>query len=904
MIGRVALFLRGAATTPALSVSLVVVIAALTFVGASVPGVLDTGRSATVQRAVESVPALTRWPSATGPGLPAFGRVSQGEVGVWAGALAAVEQKRQEQPEPLRSLLGAPRLSIMIDPIATTDENPDRVKPVPFNKVGLVSDPGLVHRSDLIEGTLPELTDPADGVQIALTETVAQQLEWEVGTQRRWNDLVLTLTGIVSPSERDRGDWTFINGSIEPLIEVDAGGNRILVVAGFMHVDEVAAFTDRVSDIKVTAWMPFDLAAIDTDTAADAAAQLRLLTADPVHVPLYGETFFNRGMPLRSALPQAIDGALIQADAMTPVVTVAAVGPTAVALVVLTLLSRLIALRRATAIRVLRARGASTGRLVALLGGEGLVLGVLGAVIGSGVAAAFAPGGTESGVLLASVLSGLLIPALFAVVPAVVLPWGALVDAERRGRSDLGETGKSGQGRVLLEALALVVTGVLAVLIATRGNAGGADPLLLTLVVLLGVAGSILTLRLLPVVLQAAENRGRRRASLTALLGPARARRDVAVRAAPVLAVVMGVGVAVFSVAFAATVSTGIVRAAVISVGAEVRIDAAYITDSGADRVAELDGVAASSALRGGATVEVATEKRAERSRVYSVDRNSLVDVQHGSAAAIPLPAALAEPADSTVPVVISDRLLALLGADSGEGLELTVDGVHARVVGVAPALTPFGSAEQWVIIDDVNAASLPRVNRGISRLYLALDPDQAPDAVGASAVAALGGDAAYQTPAGVAADRAADPGYRIVQGALLGSSVIVATLLALAVVATLLLGAGSRARMLAILRTLGHAPRTAWRLVMWEVVPALLLALPFGALAGVVMAWLVIPQLDLRGFVGGSEQPPVVLGGAWLLAAVIGFALVAALAVTGAAAAASRLGSAEAIRQGDGREQ
>ncbi|WP_417556559.1 hypothetical protein [Microbacterium sp.] len=107
---------------------------------------------------------------------------------------------------------------------------------------------------------------------------------------------------------------------------------------------------------------------------------------------------------------------------------------------------------------------------------------------------------------------------------------------------------------------------------------------------------------------------------------------------------------------------------------------------------------------------------------------------------------------------------------------------------------------------------------------------------------------------------------------------------------------------MLAILRTLGSARRTAGRLVTWEVAPALLLALPFGVGAGVATAMLVIPQLDLRGFVGGSAQPPVSLGGLWTLAAVVGFALVAAFSVAVAAGLASRLDSADAIRAGDER--
>lgn len=895
MNGRLPPLIRGSFTTPTLSLFLVGVIAALSYFGVAAPGLLDDGRTATIQRAVASLPDLSRWPSATTPGLPAFDATSGTESGVWDTALAAADDKRQEQPEPLRSLLGTPRVTVMVDPLPTTDEDPNRVAPVPRNRVGLVSDPGLVDRADLVEGRLPEFTDPADGIEIVLTETVAEQLGWQAGTERRWDDTSLTLTGVVAPSGRDDGDWAFISGSVDPLVEVDASGNRILVVAGFMHVDKAAALVDRVRDMKITAWMPFDSAAIDAATAGKAAAQLRLLAADPAEIPMYDSTFYNRGLPFGSSLPQAIGAGIVRGDAMAAVATVAAVGPIAVALVVLALVGRLIAVRRVVSIRVLRARGASTARLVALLSGEGAALGVLGAAIGAGAALA-RPGWAGAWVLL--------VPAVLAAVPAVVVPWAALTDAERRGRRDLGATSRTGQGRAALEVLILVVTVMLAVLIVVRGGTGGVDPLLLALPVFLGASGSILTLRLLPALLRFAERRGTRRTSLAALLGPARARRDPVMRTAPVLGVVVGLGVAVFSVAFAATVSGGIARSAAIGVGADVRVDAAYIAGGGADRVAGLDGVAALAALRGDVTVDASAGAQTARAHVYTVDREEFVAVQRDSATALPLPAALAESAEEAVPVVVSEKLLECLGIDDLEELSFELAGMPVRVVGTAPSQVPFGAAEQWVIVEAANAATLGTQDTGLSQLYLALEPGADPDNVGAAAVDMLGGDAAFETRSRVAAVYAEDPAFGIVQGTLLAASAIVAVLLAVGVIATLVLGAPSRAQMLAVLRSLGNPHRAARRLVTWEVGPALLLALPFGASAGVAMAWLVIPQLDLRGFVGGSAQPPVVLGGGWQVLVVAGFVLVAVVAVVAATALASRLGTASAIRADDERAQ
>lgn len=904
---RLPLLARGTATTPVLTLLLVGVIAMLSLLGAAAPGMLADGRTATVQRAIETVPVLARWPSATTPGLPAFDPVTAPEVGVWGSALTALGEMRTRQPEPLRDLLGTPRLAIALDAQPTFDRDPARTEPVPDNRVALVSDPGLLRRAELVEGRLPELTRPADGIEIALTETAAEQLAWPVGSERLWDGAKLRLTGLVAPSGRDTDDWAFISGSVDPVVEVDGSGNRVLVASAFMHQDEMSEFTDRVRDIKATVWVPFENSRITADTAEAAAAQLRLLPADPAPLPMYDDTFFERGVPLLSALPQAIETGIVRAEVMRNVVTVVAVGPITVALVVLALVSRLIAARRVESTRVLRARGASTPRLIAMLGGEGLALGVLGAAIGGGIAAVW-PGlvGWQA----------LLVPVALAAVPAVVLPWASLAEAERRGRSDLGQVGArsgGGRARAALEVLILAVTGVLAVLVGVSGGgasggngadggSGGVDPLLLALLLLLGASASVLALRLLPLLLRIAERRGRRKESLVALLGPARAARDRVIRIAPVLGVVIGLGVAVFSVAFSATVSGGITRSAQTGVGADVRVESSYINDAAFERVSSLDGVAAIAALRGDSSVDAAAGGSKARARVYVVDREAFVAVQHDSASPLLLPESLVDSASGAVPVVASERLLAELGLGNEAGAEggaepavgdeeFTVGGAPVRVVATAPSQLPFGTAEQWVIIDTANAKALGLRAGGISQLYLSIGPGADADAVGSSAVAAIGGNAAYETPAQAESEYAEDPAYRVVQGALFAASALVALLLALATVATLLLGAESRASMLAVLRALGHSRRRTGSIVAWEVVPAILVALPFGVGAGIAMALLLIPQLDLRGFVGGQAQPELALGGVWLPIVVLGFSAAVALAVWVAAALGSRIG-------------
>lgn len=916
MTSRLPLGLRGAATTPALSMFLIIVIAVLSYLGVAVPALLAEGRTATVQRAAASVPELAAWPSAMTPAYPAFGDIPGAAESGWGSLTEAITAQRDAQPEPLRGLLGTPRVVMMIDMQSTVDTNPARTETVPQNRVALVSDPESGEHARIVDGRLPELSDPRDGIDVALTEEVAKQLAWNLGESRTWGNLEVTLTGIVAPHDARGADWAFISGSATPAVEVTAGGDRVLTASAFMHADEATRLAEWIRDIKVHAWIPLDVGELDAATAEQVAAQLRLLPADPVNLPVQSGLFFQQGMSFLSALPQAMDTGFVRAEVMTAVITVVATGPILVALVVLALLGRLIAMRRVESSRVLRARGASTSRLIAILGGEGAALGLLGAALGC-AAAALRPGWASWGVIA--------VPLLLAAVPAVTIPWGVLTEAERQGRADLGNAeptsraGWAGAGwrRAVSEILVLAATIALAVLVAVGGGSGGADPLLLALLVMLGISGTVLSLRILPVLVGVAERRGKRRADLTSLLGPARARRDRVVRTAPVLGVVVGLGVAVFSVAFTATVSGGIVRSAELSIGADVRVDGAYMTAGGVERVNNLDSVRAIAGVRAESTLEVKVDGEKARARVYTLDRDAFAKVQAGAKDPLLLPdeltAARADGADgadgAAIPVVVSEQLLEKLGQSRAatsanladlDGLDFTVDRAPVRVVGIAPSHVPFGTAEQWIIVDDSGAAALGEHRGGLSQLYLTLAPGADPEQVGAAAAEAVGNDATYGTPEQAAAEYLEDPAYGVVQGALLIASAVVAMLLALATVATLMLGAASRARMVAILRTLGFPPRSTGRLVAWEVGPALVTALPFGVGAGLAMAWLVIPQLDLRGFVGGAEQPPVDFGGVWLPAVIVGFTVVATVAVVTAAALASRLGSATAIRAGD----
>ncbi len=125
-----------------------------------------------------------------------------------------------------------------------------------------------------------------------------------------------------------------------------------------------------------------------------------------------------------------------------------------------------------------------------------------------------------------------------------------------------------------------------------------------------------------------------------------------------------------------------------------------------------------------------------------------------------------------------------------------------------------------------------------------------------------------------------------------MGSLVASALLAALAVVMTLALGAGARRALVGVLAALGLRPAAARELAVWEVAPVAVTGLVAGTGAGLAMAWLVVPALDVRRFTGLAERSAAVLDARALATVVLGFAAVTAAATLVGAFAARTAGA------------
>lgn len=126
------------------------------------------------------------------------------------------------------------------------------------------------------------------------------------------------------------------------------------------------------------------------------------------------------------------------------------------------------------------------------------------------------------------------------------------------------------------------------------------------------------------------------------------------------------------------------------------------------------------------------------------------------------------------------------------------------------------------------------------------------------------------------------------------------AGLTALAILLAHFMGALSRSRMLAVLRTLGMPPGQGRSLTAWEFGPLVATALAVGAVTGAAASWVLVRTVDLTGLTGAAAQPQLAVD-ATLLALVLGAVVVTlAATVVGSSVLAARSDLAQQLRIGD----
>jgi putative ABC transport system permease protein len=819
---------------------------------------------------------------------------------VWGPFEKAIESVRSRADAPLPDILGRARM-------VTLHSDDDVLQSPRTQALTLAFDPDYEDEIRIVEGRMPEPaasrlpdaeppagSEPGEAqalnrIEVVLSTETAAALGWAVGDVHSIglaiDPVEIALVGLFEPVDAEADYWQHVPSVLTPKVFDDGNGPRKLTGTAYAHpASLVSEGLDAAYSTLV--WYPTDADAIDRPHAEQTVAALNRFTAVSHTVATSDGGPGILSVRFDADITGEIELALAQEASTAAVIAMLVAGPVGVAVAVLVLGCRLILEGRRPSLRLLSARGASTGQLRGLLAVEGAIAGAVPALVGA--IAVVILGALLVGA--APTVAGFVPAVLLALAPILILVVLAPSAAERQTRADLGQRGS--RLRLIAEGVIAGLAAVALVLLFVRGYSDGVDLLIAATPLLLALVACLITLRLYPLPLRAVLARARASAGADAFLGSARALREPSIGLTPVLALVVGVSVAVSSGILLSALQTGITDAARAQIGADVRITGGTFTREQLDRAGDVDGVAAATGISGAdpATLDIDGVKRS--TSVFVVDAAALRDVQGEGPGMLP-PGVSLEPAKGDMPIVVSGATADLIGDTD----KLDLGGVDAEVVGVVRGPVPIGVRDNWVAIDSSYADDVLGRDPSDRTVLVSLDEGVAPAAVEPGLRAVFGEAVRIATADQIVADIQSGPAVQGVRWALLAATAVAALLSALAIVMTLALAAGPRARVLALLRTLGAPRRAATSLALWEIGPPAIAAVVAGTLFGLVVPLVVLAAVDLRPFTGSSVAPAYQVDPGILLLTLGGFLALAVLLTAIALFVSRRIRAAGALR-------
>lgn len=911
---------------PLLAMAAIVLIVAT--LAATAPLALRAMTTAEVSYQLDNQPAVRRDLISTVAGGPLLDAGAEPYRKMYAGLTEITESAR----EPLRTAMGD------ADFIATTEDLPAQrlngAEEDPISRITINIAPHFAEHIRITEGSAPEpftqLVDPKrippppepgrwEGrvyispppqeppevdpaldktIDILLSTVTAAKAEWPVGEVRRvdlldFHSFRVKLSGIFEPIDLNDSYWAMAPSALEPgLARTSPEVGNILIVTGGAFIDP-GSWPVVIQDIgfvpDTTVGIPLSAAGLTVDQVEAVLPQLRHFMDLSFTVGSSGDQFEEQKLIFNSEAGDFLTAALQRAATATVVLVMVASGPIGVAIAALWLLSRLIVLRRRPALALASARGASGWQLRATQALQCLLLSAPAAAIGAGAAYALFPASWSP--------VSVWFAAAAAIVPPIQL---ALATGPRRLRGTRGDVDPRARGRFrwVLEVVVLALTALAVYLLLQRGlttNAGtvDVDPLLAATPLLLSLSAGLIVLRLYPLPLIGLAQWLKPRRGIVAFLGANRSIRDSAAGLAPVLAMVVGIAVAVFSGMLLGTVSNGVATAAHSTVGADMRIDSPPLQQEQLDTISAIPGVE-----------EIAGIYEYTRLKNLSVEENisvptlladtaALARVQAGVPGAAHLTGDMTKKVGEVLPVLLSPSLAAQYTIGEGSTLG-TSDIVNTGEPGTSTSLS--GVAD-WVLVDKAFSPELGANNFVPKIVLMKLDPGADLAAVARAAAEIAGPDSLVRTPADVAHQLQESPVSSGLQLALLALAAIVALLSAATVVLALLTSGPARERLLALLRTLGLTPAQARGITSWEIGPTAIVAIVTGCILGATLPLIVLAGVDLRSFTGGSIQPTITVDPVLLSAVIGGFTALVVIVTAIAMAAARRVSMARTLR-------
>ncbi|WP_436520223.1 FtsX-like permease family protein [Actinoplanes sp. HUAS TT8] len=725
--------------------------------------------------------------------------------------------------------------------------------------------------------------------EVLVGQDAAKQLGIKVGDRldmsARWGTTRLRVVGVFAPVNPADPIWT------DQQLHKGACPNPLDGLR-----DEAVLLTDQTGAQMASASLN-DL----TDRWRYRLDENRI-TADQVDALTRSVAEARRTPPEKTSIQSSVDSTLADFDrqvrAVRSLLAVVQAGILATAAGLILLAARLMTERRRPEFALIRARGGAVGAVagrtlleVLIVVPVAIVIGWLGGTLLPGRADALEP------VLVAAV-------ALLAILAA---PVSAALVARRPSfsgdRSDVVALRPSPR-RLTAEGFLVLLAGGGIYLVRLRGldSGAGVDPYLIGAPVLLALAASVIALRGVPFPLRWAGNLAARARGAIAFLGLSGAGR-APLHSGPLAVLVVAIATGLFTGTVTSTVGSARDHAADLAVPADAVVSGFFFTPETAQQIGALPHVdkatpvllASGTSIRGNASVNIL------QGQAMVVD---------AAASGLDLPAALtgATRTDGPVPAIASSHLAALIGTGGtaevlGRAYKFTVAVVTDQVPGLAAGTKDFLVLPQQAM--PIPSYQLVQPNRilidgdGVDFEQVRKTADAGQREQVKRSTGRVVEDWQLPVPSTVTTRESYRAGLenRGVDGALtftfVAGMIAAAALSLTAVALAVLTGAPARGRTLSRLRTMGLSPGQGRRLLVFELVPLIAVAVVAGGLAGFALPALIGPALDLGGFTAGVAAgitlDPWFAGGVLALAVL---AVIAALAVENVANRRLRLGT------------
>jgi putative ABC transport system permease protein len=707
--------------------------------------------------------------------------------------------------------------------------------------------------------------------------------------------IVLDVTGIIAPREPGSTFWTVDPSAVTPDLQTPTGSKAFWAGEAFAGPGEIDAVQRDFGPegLDFTWELPFDIGALTGDQAGPLDDALTRLGAQSP--PMTGDVApVSTALAVSNGLLQPLSTFIATAQSVDALLWLLYVSLAVAGIVTLLLAARMIAMRRSAELTMRRARGASLWQIGSTAALGAAIACVPAAVVAVLLAVVLVPGPVPPGAWWPT--AGAIVVAVAA--PAVVAVWQQRLP-RRRARD---RRRPRGMARLVVEATACLAAVAGVVVFRQQGTQPGAGLNLYTSAApaLIAVPAVIVVLRVYPLVLRGLLRGSARGSGATGFLGLARAARTALTPALPAFGLVLALTVAAFAGMVRDAVAKSEVAASWQTTGADV-----YVSTSG-----PLSGgvVVTPAALSAVAAVPGVTHAAAVWQSTWTAPN----DLQITGIAVDPASYAALVSGTQTFPQV-QPGLLATGKPQPVIASPQAAADIGGQGVGTLTTQTGVRPLRVWVVGELPQTPALPGGGPFVIMPATAIRGQTGPIPFNELLITGAHIDTARLTtvlrhmlPGAVTTYRSdilnGFTGAPLQHGTfvLFALALIAAAVLGLAVMLLeLALGAAEREATLARLAAMGLAESQRVRVVVLEVLPALIAAAVAAGACALVLPRLVAPSLDLSVFTGSIAGVALAPDLASFAVPLAGLLVVALVALGVEIRSGRRRGVASSVRAG-----